>query len=127
MLPAHHKLTSPAEFHRTIKKGSKAGSRTVVVHVFDRTATCPDAPVATTGPRFGLVVSKAVGNAVVRHRTSRRLRHVCMSLMDSPDVLPRGADVVVRALPRSGSATSEELRADIVKALRKAARRKRND
>ena len=109
-------------------KGSRrAGTRTVVVHARDNAGTDKAADIAATGPRFGLIVSKAVGNAVVRHRTSRRLRHVCMSLMDSPDVLPRGADVVVRALPRSGSATSEELRADIVKALRKAARRKRND
>lgn len=116
MLPAHHKLTSPAEFHRTIKKGSKAGSRTVVVHVLDHTATCPDAPVATTGPRFGLVVSKAVGNAVARHRTSRRLRHVCRSLF--PD-LPPTADLVIRALPASATASSEQLEKDIRKALRK--------
>ena len=116
MLPAHHKLTSPAEFHRTIKKGSKAGSRTVVVHVLDRTATCPDAPVATTGPRFGLVVSKAVGNAVVRHRTSRRLRHVCMTFIPK---LPASVDVVIRALPASATASSEQLEKDLAKALRK--------
>ena len=114
MLPAHHKLSSPAEFSRTIKKGRKAGSRTAVVHVRQRE------DIATTGPRFGLVVSKAVGNAVVRHRTSRRLRHVCMSLMGS---LPANADIVIRALPRSGRATSAQLEADIAKALHKAWRK----
>ena len=69
MLPAHLKLTSPTQFRRTIKGGQRAGSRTLVVHVNDTPAE-----VAATGPRFGLVVSKAVGNAVVRHRTARRLR-----------------------------------------------------
>jgi ribonuclease P protein component len=33
--------------------------------------------VRVGGPRVGLIVNKAVGSAVVRHRVSRRLRHVC--------------------------------------------------
>ncbi|MDO5032192.1 ribonuclease P protein component [Corynebacterium sp.] len=113
MLPAQHKLTSPAEFRRTIKGGRRAGTRTVVVHM--RNNTDQDA-IAASGPRFGLVVSKAVGNAVVRHRTSRRLRHVCMQLFEQ---LPPTADIVIRALPASAEATSEQLLRDIRKALRK--------
>ncbi|WP_408932284.1 ribonuclease P protein component [Corynebacterium sp. YSMAA1_1_D6] len=113
MLPAQHKLTSPRQFRRTIKGGRRAGTRTVVVHM--RINGGEDA-IAATGPRFGLIVSKAVGNAVVRHRTSRRLRHVCMDLMAD---LPVTADVVIRALPASAEATSERLARDIRKALAK--------
>ena len=117
MLPKPHKLTSPAQFRRTIKGGRRAGSRTLVVHVLDTSHQRDD--IAVTGPRFGLVVSKAVGNAVVRHRTSRRLRHVCLGLLDE---LPGHYDVVIRALPASGNAPSAQLDADLRKAFARACR-----
>lgn len=66
--------------------------------------------------RVGFVVSKAVGNAVVRHRVARRLRHVMRARLA---VLPAGTLVVVRALPRAASATSDELAKDVDSALRK--------
>ena len=116
MLPAQHKLTSPTQFRRTMKGSRRAGTRTVVVHARDNAGTDKEAEIAATGPRFGLIVSKAVGNAVVRHRTSRRLRHVCMDLMAD---LPVTVDVVIRALPASAEATSERLARDIRKALAK--------
>lgn len=117
MLPHQHKLTSPQQFRRTIKGGRRAGSRTVVVHFRNvPTDSSHDTEIDAAGPRFGLVVSKAVGNAVLRHRTSRRLRHVCLSLVDE---LPVTADIVIRALPASATASSEQLRKDITKALRK--------
>jgi len=45
-------------------------------------------------PRVGFVVSKAVGNAVVRNRTKRVLRALMSARLDQ---LPNGMDVVVRA------------------------------
>ena len=118
MLPKRHKLTSPAEFKRTIKGGRRAGSRTLVVHVRDRSTEPGDPdPSLTGGPRFGLVVSKAIGNAVARHSTSRKLRHNAHALVDK---LPRSTDVVIRALPAAGAADSAQLAADLAKALRKA-------
>jgi ribonuclease P protein component len=56
-------------------------------------------------PRVGLVVSKAVGNAVVRNRTKRVLRALMSSRIDR---LPQGVDVVIRAktdLPGTSTAT----------------------
>ncbi len=47
-------------------------------------------------PRVGFVVSKAVGNAVVRNRTKRRLRAVIATELTG---IPAGVDVVVRAQP----------------------------
>jgi len=114
VLPKQHKFTSPTDFSRTIKRGRRAGSRTVVVHLNE-----PDAgatPAHQGGPRVGLIVSKAVGNAVLRHRTSRRLRHVLASLFDA---LPPTVDIVVRALPASGGASSADLERDLRKALRR--------
>lgn len=68
------------------------------------------------GPRFGLIVSKAVGTAVVRHRVARRLRHICAGVVAG---LPVEADVVIRALPGAAVATSAELDQQLRSALRK--------
>ena len=47
-------------------------------------------------PRVGFVVSKAVGNAVVRNRVKRVLRALMSVRIDQR---PEGVDVVVRANP----------------------------
>ncbi|MGD7002523.1 ribonuclease P protein component [Corynebacterium halotolerans] len=114
MLPRQHKFTSPVEFDRTIKRGRRAGSRTLVVHLWEQDTEA--SPVIAGGPRFGLIVSKAVGNAVVRHRTSRRLRHVCADLARE---LPANCNLVIRALPRSADADSADLERDLRRAVKK--------
>lgn len=123
MLPQPLKLPSQ-DFSRTIKGGKKAGSQTVVAYV-RRAELTPCGEISRVGgPHFGLIVSKAVGNAVVRHRTARRLRHVCAALARSGAV-PADLDVVLRALPRSGSPglSSEVLERNVAKAIAKAVRR----
>ncbi|MBI8999814.1 ribonuclease P protein component [Corynebacterium sp. CCM 9185] len=114
MLPKEHRLSTPSDFSRTIRGGRRASSRTVVVHLRHTQAEPGEARCG--GPRFGLIVSKAVGNAVVRHRTSRRLRHVCGALAQE---LGDDCDIVIRALPRAGDASWNELERDVRKTLRK--------
>ncbi|GAA1677825.1 hypothetical protein GCM10009765_28900 [Fodinicola feengrottensis] len=65
--------------------------------------------------RAGFVVSKAVGNSVVRHRVQRQLRHL---VRDRLDVLPAGSDLVVRALPASRDCPSARMGEDLDSALR---------
>ncbi len=73
--------------------------------------------MATSGnTRVGLVVSKSVGNSVIRHRVSRRLRHL---LRDRLGTVEPGCALVVRALPPAAEADSAELGKDIDSALRK--------
>lgn len=81
------------EFRRTVREGVRSGRRTLVVHV-----RLTDSPP----PRVGFVVSKAVGNAVTRNRTRRRLRHGARTLLG---VTPQSAHVVVRALPAAARGT----------------------
>lgn len=85
-----------------------------MVHIW-----CPpgrgDAP-----SRVGFVVSKAVGGAVVRNRTKRRLRHVCAARLDR---LGTGVDVVVRANPAAATATSAELAGAVDRAWERLAGR----
>ncbi|MGC0366745.1 ribonuclease P protein component [Rhodococcus sp. 27YEA15] len=105
MLPEPHRLRRHSDFSVTVRRGRRMGRRDLVVHAFDR-GQVEALVVSGSGPRFGLIVSKAVGPAVIRHRVARRLRHICADLVGqvSPDT-----DVVIRALPGAASATSAEL------------------
>jgi ribonuclease P protein component len=71
-------------------------------------------------PRAGFVVSKGVGNSVVRHAVARKLRHLVRPRLA---LLPHGAHLVVRALPGAGAATSTQLGADLDAALQRALRK----
>ena len=66
------------------------------------------------GARAGFVVGKAVGNSVVRHRVTRRLRAVVAGELHR---LPASADLVVRARPEAADAESAVLRRDLVAGL----------
>ncbi len=72
-------------------------------------------PAGGSVPRAGLVVSKSVGGSVVRHRVSRRLRHLLAPRLGE---LPPGAWLVVRALPPAADATSAELGDDLDAGIR---------
>ncbi|WP_080792235.1 ribonuclease P protein component [Corynebacterium pacaense] len=124
MLPAQNKLNSSVQFRTTMRNGRRAGSKTLVVHLWDSAESLDGSGgsteiASTGGPRFGLIVSKAVGNAVVRHRTSRRLRHVCSKI--AAELSPTDF-VVVRALAPSAEASSRDLEKDLVLAVNKARR-----
>lgn len=124
MLARRHRLTAGEDFRSVLRgrgdgrRRQRTGTDLLVVHVSlpprpGATATAEDARC----PRVGLVVSKAVGNAVVRNRTARRLRHL---MADRVGDLPPAGDVVVRALPPAAGASSEELAAALDHALGRA-------
>jgi ribonuclease P protein component len=71
-------------------------------------------------PRVGFVVSKAVGNAVVRNRTKRRLRAIMAGELSG---IPAGVDVVVRAQPAAASVSFRELSEALKPLLDKVTRR----
>lgn len=115
MLPATARLTRSEDFRQVTRQGRRAAGRRLVVHAVS--AADPAEVVQTTpSPRVGFVVSKAVGNSVVRHRVARRLRHV---VRDRLGTLPTGSSLIVRALPSAAEASSAELRQDFEAALRR--------
>ncbi|GAA1429673.1 ribonuclease P protein component [Microlunatus lacustris] len=110
MLPRGSRLNASADFRSTIRRGVRVGRPSLVLHV---------GPSGTGGVRVGMVVSKAVGNAVTRNRVKRRLRHLAVSQLDRT---PAGTDVVVRALPPAGQA-GPRLGQDLASAWTTALRR----
>ncbi len=97
-----------------VRSGRRAGSRHLVVHLLHG--------AGSGAPRVGFVVSTKVGNAVVRHRVTRRLRPLMRSELSR---LPAGTEVVVRALPSAAGAASADLAADLRSALAAAERKSR--
>lgn len=108
MLPRDSRLTRAADFRRVIRSGRRAGCATLVVH----RAQAPG------HARAGFVVSRAVGNAVVRNRVQRRLRAIVAGLDTR---LTGDVDLVVRALPPAGAASYAQLHEDLVRCLQRAA------
>ncbi|HEY0239149.1 MAG TPA: ribonuclease P protein component [Friedmanniella sp.] len=103
MLPRTARLHESADFRRVTRSGVRSGRPTLVVHA---------AGGSSSPSRVGFVVSKAVGNAVVRNRVKRRLRALAGEQLAA---FPLGRDVVVRALP-AASTTPARLEGDLVSA-----------
>ena len=88
----------------------------MVLHYLpDRSATSARGPArgaseAVSGPRAGFVVGRSVGNSVVRHRVTRRLR---AAVLEELSRLPASADLVVRARPDAAAAGSQQLLTDL--------------
>ena len=113
MLPTDERLHTSAEFSAVVRRGRRAGTSTLVLHLLHR--------LSAPGPaRAGFVVSGKVGNSVLRHRITRRLRPLIRRRLQD---LPPGTDLVVRALPAAASATTTRFDRDLTDALRVAVRR----
>jgi ribonuclease P protein component len=95
----------------TVRQGRRAGRGTVVAHAL---AGTPGSPALV-----GFAVSRSVGNAVVRNKVKRRLRHAMLDLL--PEL--SGARVVVRANPAAARASWPGLQADVVAAVRRSVAR----
>jgi ribonuclease P protein component len=118
MLDRAHRLTDRNEFDACIRGGRRAGSAALVVHV-SRVSTVEAEDAGHTQTRAGLVVGKAVGNAVERNRVKRRLRHL---LRERLAALPAGTGLVVRALPPASATGSTELGTQLDALLARALR-----
>lgn len=62
-----------------------------------------------------MIIAKSVGSAVDRHRVARRLRHVARDVLGE---LQPAEQVVIRALPGSRGAESDDLRRQLRAGLR---------
>ena len=112
MLPREHRLVSGEDFRQATRQGRRAGTRTLVAHLWVTDGSGSPA-------RVGFVVSKAVGPAVIRNRVKRRLRHLARERLTS---LPGSAVLVVRALPAAADASYDDLGRDLDSVLERIGR-----
>ncbi|MBR7824803.1 ribonuclease P protein component [Actinospica sp. MGRD01-02] len=130
-MPSESRVRRGDEFARAIRAGRRSGRAHLVAYLAADGQSEKATDEARTGPgaRAGFVVSKAVGNAVVRNRVRRRLRHLCAARLGT---LPPGSILVVRALPPAAEADYALLGRELDAALERltgggAARRPRAD
>ena len=88
MLPASNRLRSSQDFARTTKIGHRATSPELIFYG-------SLAPAQNEGAKVGLIISKSVGNSVVRHRIARQLRH---NIKEQLSLFPKEAQIVIRFL-----------------------------
>lgn len=110
MLPATVRLRRRVEFDAVVRRGQRCGHGPLAVHVHP----------GMTHTSVGFVVSRAVGDAVTRHRVTRQLRHL---MRERYAALPAGTGVVVRALPAAAGQSSAKLAASLDRALERAVAR----
>lgn len=106
-MPARlHRVTRGDDYRSIVRGGRRVGGAFCVTHAVSRTREHP--------ARFGFIISKAVGNAVVRNLVRRRLKSIVDRRIQAGFT---GFDVVFRALPASATARFAELEREIDRAL----------
>jgi ribonuclease P protein component len=95
VLARANRIVRADDYRNTVRRGRKSATAHCVVYVRRRPEGSDPADPA---PRFGFIVAKTVGNAVVRNTVRRRLKAVAH---DRLPFLPPRTDVVIRALPGS--------------------------
>jgi ribonuclease P protein component len=109
--PQHpQRLTRRAEF-LAAAKGKRFHSRSFSLQAARRQQGSAGDDQAACAPRFGLTVTKKIGNAVVRNRIRRRLKEA-LRLAPDLSVRPSHDYVIVARLPALGqsfSALQDEL------------------
>lgn len=108
MLAKANRITSGADYRLTVRKGVRVHASHTITYVRRSSEGMPT--------RFGFVVSKSVGVAVVRNTVRRRLKAVCRGLL--PELEP-GHEIVVRALPAAAQASWTTLQDEIRRAVDK--------
>jgi ribonuclease P protein component len=111
VLARGNRITSGTDYRSVVRGGSRCAGAHTVTYVVSTTQQRP--------PRFGFIVSKQVGGAVVRNRVRRRLKALCAEAMTD---VREGADVVIRALPSAADADFDALRTEVVRCLSRKAR-----
>ncbi|MCK2033260.1 ribonuclease P protein component [Microbacterium sp. KSW4-4] len=106
MLARPFRLTRGSDYRLVVRRGSRCGGARVLTSML--------ATGESRAARFGFIISKQVGTAVVRNTVRRRLKAICAEALPR---VPQGTDVVIRALPASATASYAELRSDVHRCL----------
>lgn len=113
MLPRRHRISNSTDFSLVTRTGRKTRRGCLLVYSRAPNGMEPTGPGLSTeeqNARVGLIVSRRVGNSVVRHRVSRVLRH---QVRERLSALDPGTMLVVRALPGAGAKSNSGIARDL--------------
>ena len=116
VLPGRRRIRRAEDFRVVMRAGSRAASRTVVVHAHSSPTSAP--------ARAGFVVGRSVGGSVVRNRVTRRLRHLMAAHLE---YLPAGTDWSSARCPRRPVRPLAELDHDLSSSVRRVMSRLGHD
>jgi ribonuclease P protein component len=109
VLAKANRITVGTDYKQTVRRGSRfVASHTVIYVLRNKEKSLL---------RFGFIVTKSVGNSVIRNRVRRRLKAASYSVLGRVEC---SFDVVVRALPASAGASWDTLQEEISRAIEKA-------
>jgi ribonuclease P protein component len=103
VLAKANRLVRANDYRNAVRRGIRSGAANSVIYIAMRDDALP--------VRFGFIVAKTVGGAVVRNRVRRRLKAIGYEL--TARIQP-GTDVVIRALPGSAQASWATLQNEIL-------------
>ena len=108
MLARVNRLVRAEDYKNVVRRGRRAVGKNTVVYLFRNDES--------SIVRFGFITARSVGGAVVRNRVRRRLKAICAEQL--PNVM-EGADIVIRALPGSSTASWVTLQSEVVRGISK--------
>ena len=110
MLPNSARIKSSSDFARVTKSGRRTTTDSLIAYLLLNQSNSGSSPSSNSNskdndnPKLGLIISKSVGNSVVRHRIARQIRHASFNYLS---LLPTGSLLVIRAMKRSNDAFTE--------------------
>ena len=107
MLSRAHRLTRGSDHKHVVRRGTRSAAPHTVTHVI---------AASGEGVRFGFIVGRNVGGAVVRNTVRRRLK---AARLEPLLLMGEGRDVVIRALPAAADADFATLRREVERGLRR--------
>lgn len=114
MLPNSARIKSSSDFARVTKSGRRTTTDSLIAYLLLNQSNSGSSPSSNSksnsnskkddNPKLGLIISKSVGNSVVRHRIARQIRHASFNYLS---LLPTDSLLVIRAMKRSNDAFTE--------------------
>ena len=106
MLPNSASIKSSSDFARVTKSGRRTTTDSLIAYLLlNQSNSGSDLNhKKDDNPKLGLIISKSVGNSVVRHRIARQIRHASFNYLS---LLPTGSLLVIRAMKSSNDAFTE--------------------
>jgi ribonuclease P protein component len=114
MLPAEQRLRANRDFRLIYSRGRSHAHPVAVLYVMRRTG---EYALVGPGRRFGFVVSKKQGGAVVRNRIKRRLREAIRQRL--PELRDGPFDVIIVGRSRANTAEWTEIQEGVEDLLRR--------